>query len=310
VNRLNEFPRMRFAVAQTMQGNMKTTHEIWRGSLMPHRSWRDAGSRKSFCPLPERSARCFAGAIAAFFLFGFSAQAGVTIVDLGYLSIGPPGTQRVPMAMNNSGQVIGVDITGWNGSYQSFQSWFWQNGALTDLGTEQRKGYLVKALNNSGQVVGTLDGAAFLWQNGVMTDLGTFAGTFSQAIRINDAGQVIGAFYDGSFWKAFIWQNGMMTPLGTLGGRTSTPYGINKYGQIAGNSEMSDGRTIHAFLWQNGVKTDLGALSNGGNSLVNDSASCINDSGQVIGQAGPSYPYSRAFLWANGVMKDLGTLGG
>ena len=198
--------------------------------------------------------------------------------------------------LNNSGQVIGYDSTPWNGSYQSFQSWIWQNGTFTDLGTVQRTTYLAVSLNNSGQVVGTLDGQAFLWQNGVMTDLGASLGS-SVATGINDSGQVIGSFYD-SFSHAYIWQNGAMTPLGTLGGRWSKASGINKYGQVVGASEMSDGSTYHAFLWQDGVMTDLGGLPGSPNSA----ALFINDSGQVTGGDGCG------FLWENGVLKHLGTL--
>ena len=176
------------------------TNEMKTGSGFGNNSRQGLGRRTYPCEPVKRSARCVAGAIAAVFLYGLGAQAGVSIVDLGL------GTGRSPLAMNNSGQVIGVDITPWNGSSQSFQSWIWQNGAITDLGAPQPRANFFVSINNSGQVVGTLNyDDAFLWQNGVLTDLGPVVGGTSTATGINDSGQVIGNSDDGLFCNGYIW---------------------------------------------------------------------------------------------------------
>ena len=55
----------------------------------------------------------------------------------------------------------------------------------------------VKAINNAGNVVGTLDTpehhpAAFLYHNGKISLLGTLGGKESWASAINDKGQIVG----------------------------------------------------------------------------------------------------------------------
>ena len=172
-------------------------------------------------------------------------------------------------------------------------------------------------INNSGQVVGYLNGGAKAFITGTngaaMTDL---LGETGSALGINDSGQVTGHI---NFNHAFITgANGIgATDLGTLGGiRMGYPTGysigsaINNSGQVAGYSYVDSNFTTLAFITgSNGVgMTDLGTLG-GRESTATD----INDSGQVVGFSGPhgGGPIHAFITGPNGMgMADLGTLGG
>lgn len=176
---------------------------------------------------------------------------------------------------------------------------------LTPLGTPISGSHTAGAgINNLGDVVGDVDGRAFLWQNGgSMTDLGTPGNSY--ATSVNDAGEVAGQYSTGYGERAFFWSNGSMTDLGTLGGRDSTAQDINNASQVAGFSYT--GSFYHGFLWTAGTMQDLGSL-NGGDSY----AFALNDAGQVAGWSSVGVSAaSHAFFWTpSSGMVDIGTLGG
>src|SRR2546428_9681692 len=74
-------------------------------------------------------------------------------------------------------------------------------------------------------------------QGYTITDLGTMGGVSSSANAINNRGQVLGTITltpDNTTWHAFLWQDGGMTDLGTLGGRQVSAVALNDVGQIVG----------------------------------------------------------------------------
>jgi probable HAF family extracellular repeat protein len=189
---------------------------------------------------------------------------------------------------------------------------------ITDLGPLSPT-----AINIWGQVVGNINGQAFIWtQFAGQHGLGTLTGgTFSNAASINDLGVVTGtadgpAMIEGSvcsdLTQPFIWtpRNGMRG----LGGADlpSLPpfpelcdvpfYGswINIRGQVVGYVG------IYTQDWQYGL---LWANSNGttqlGDSFPPTFANAISDTAQIVGENSSNAPFSHAFSWKNGIATDL-----
>ena len=188
-------------------------------------------------------------------------------------------------------------------------------------------GFEVAAINDAGQVAGTLNGRAVLWTPTQGTlDLGTLGGPSSRAYAINVSGQVAGSSTTTTGQThAFVWTPGVgMQDLGALGNSpASAARGMNDLGQVVGEIAFPPCGACqqpekHAFLWtpDQGMQ-DLGTLPGLASTIAYD----INNAGQVVGRAfsanaqifpptDPEY-LSRAFLWAPGQgMRDLGDLGG
>jgi probable HAF family extracellular repeat protein len=98
---------------------------------------------------------------------------------------------NVATDINDQGQIVGV------GTKAGHQAGFlYYRGTVTDLGLVGTN-ITVNAINLWGQIVGGVDGRAFIWENGVVRDLNDFLPTGSQwvleeAADINDLGQVVG----------------------------------------------------------------------------------------------------------------------
>ena len=220
-------------------------------------------------------------------------------------------------AINASGQVV---VNSFYESSDSYHAFIYSNGTMTDLGVVPNSDgsfATATAINNSGQVVGSENGYAFLYSNGAfssqnMVGVGVSSQQGSCATAINNSGQVAGYYTTGGFEvgvpmgviRAFLYNGGMATDLGTLGGSQSSAYGINDNGQVVGYADTSSGNA-HAFLYSNGTMTDLGTLS----SYTESAAYAINVGGQVVGESSASTA-EHAFLYSNGTMTDLGTLPG
>ena len=194
-------------------------------------------------------------------------------------------------------------------------------GSIIDLGTLGGRYSEAKAVNASGDVVGSagLPGPvdvrrAFLWRNGVMTNLGTLGigrntvANYSFAFGINDAGQIVGESTTPLtyYHHAVVWWNGSIIDLGAKGPSSySSAYAINNAGDAVGSGDVASGAN-HALLWRGGQIIDLFTL---GGSTSN--AYGINNAGQVVGASTTTGDLAtHAFLWQSGVMTDLGTLGG
>ncbi len=224
---------------------------------------------------------------------------------------------NLPALPNTGYQVYGLNPTGQLTGYffdstHAAHAFFYDSGALTDLGTFGGSSSIGYAINSSGQVCGesyyggdtTID--AFLYSGGNVLDLGTLGGDYSSASALNHAGQVVGASLPAfaSDTHAFLYSSNAMTDLGTLGGDYSSAFAINSSGTIVGESYVASGDT-HAFVYASGTMPDLGTL--GGNY---SSAFGINDSNVLIGVSMNSAGNYHGFAWNGGSLIDLGTLGG
>ncbi|HUB80122.1 MAG TPA: hypothetical protein VMB03_15055, partial [Bryobacteraceae bacterium] len=168
------------------------------------------------------------------------------------------------------------------------------------------------AINNSGQVAGTLETTnlhAFLYSNGTINDLGTLASSgtpYSNGYGINQAGEVVGESAVGSgTYHAFLYSDGSLIDLDSAD-YESAATGINSMGQIAGYAGSGPG-SFFAALFSGGQAINLGAIA----GSTSCQAQGINDNGQVVGfcdlGGGNSY---HAFLYSRGNILDLGTLAG
>ena len=176
---------------------------------------------------------------------------------------------------------------------------------ITDLGA-----FTAQAINDAGQVVGTMGNKAVLYTNGSLIDITPLGGVNGEALGINNLGQVAGRvficdFVDGNCvngrTRAFIYDRGARTVLGTLGGRDSMAFDINDSGQVAGwadtagSSGQISGQS-HAFIFKNGLLEDIGVRSAADSTF----ASGINANGQVTGHGSSNTSNRGAFVYSNG----------
>jgi probable HAF family extracellular repeat protein len=202
---------------------------------------------------------------------------------------------------------------------------------VTDLGPLAPTG-----MNSWGQVVGNLNGHAFIWTTGQgRRDLGLLSGgTFSIAAAINDLGAVAGTA-DGfgtitlpdpslpnqqcnDLTQPFIWTKaGGMRGLGAVAGpgefvpdprnwNCSIPfYGseINARGQMIGYTTDYISDYQFGFLW-----TSAGGMSEFGGSWPPTFANDISNTGEIVGQNSDAFDRGFATTWTQGVATDLGTL--
>jgi probable HAF family extracellular repeat protein len=213
---------------------------------------------------------------------------------------------------------------------------------ITDLGPLSPT-----AINTWGQVVGNLNGKAFIWtQSSGRKGLGTLTGgTHSYASGINDLGVVTGTadgagtvisegvpqFPDSSpppnqecsdLTQPFVWtpRNGMKG-LGAaeVPDVDQAPFdwceipffgsGINDLGQVVGYTTVYS-TDQYALLWASagGMTFLSGDLGEG--NWPPTMANGVSNTGQLVGQSDNS-PYSgHATSWKNGVSTDLATLDG
>lgn len=223
------------------------------------------------------------------------------------------------IALNNAGQVIGVDI-----GHPNF--FLWQAGTKTypvpaSLGLPYCGTYAIqpRGINDLGQVVGSMSNCAVLVEGSRVTNLGSL-GTLQSgwgkaaATAINNHGQIVGIsdYYTTDYRhdygaRAFLWQDGHMTNLGALSdapmGATMYAYSsasaINEAGQVLGVSR-EDSWELKPVLWTGGTIKKLDMYK----------AYAMNNNGWVVGQSAYDDDRGwRAVLYNGSHVIDLGVLG-
>lgn len=199
-------------------------------------------------------------------------------------------------SINSRDQLVGLHRS----PSDQAQPFLWSGGKLTQIAPVGGRSACAVQINESGQVVGTLDphnaaaGAgnpfAFLWQNGHLTRLDTSTFKPSAGTGINSHGDIIGQADFGSHHDSgFLWHQGKVTEVLPSSGGGSHVWAINDAGQIAGSCG------IDAVVWPNGPRNPT-VIGVGG-------ARAINNRGQVVGSGG-----SHAFVWQSGRLTVLENL--
>lgn len=232
--------------------------------------------------------------------------AGSAAASVRHLSIPvQPDESTIAYDMNEAGQVA-VVLENDKGRQRAVM---FEKGMLTDLGSLGGDYSNAKAINPSGQIVGSARDAAGHWRaisydkaRG-MRDLGTLGGPSSFGMAINDAGDIAGLAdtAEGDYHAVLYRADGTTHDLGTLGGKMSYAAGMNNAGQVVGTAALADG-SRRAFVYDaaRGM-VDLGTL--GGRI---SSATGINDAGVIVGASETTDRKWHAFIYENGRMVDLG----
>lgn len=127
--------------------------------------------------------------------------------------------------INDAGDAVGT-VTQVTGFLVTTRPVLWRSGERIEIGTADAAGGSAWAVNNHGQVVGTLNrigrpSVAFIWEDGRTRDLNDAlppesGWALTEARDINDAGQIVGAGWHGDRNVAFL-----MTPCGVDASRPS-----------------------------------------------------------------------------------------
>lgn len=259
----------------------------------------EAGRRK-----PNRLLLCFTFfLLAVIYQAPLSAQITYTVTELL-----PSLSSAQPLDLNASGQAAIFNF-----GHDSTQSFFYGQGAATQIIAPNNDIVFSARLNDLGQVVGKfgpnrLITTAFVYDSSTntFTNLGTLGGATSYATDINNLGQIVGQtqLANGAL-RPFLYDSTGMHNIGTLdGGISAEALGINDAGEIVGDSYTSGG-SEQAFVYSDGIMKGLGSFG------IWSAATDINNSGMIVGTSAYSaHGPTRAFFSDGTNLIDLGTLGG
>lgn len=237
---------------------------------------------------------------------------GTTPTALSGLTDSPDVRLYYGVAINDLGQVVGFGgaLDGNNQlTLSTMQAIRWDGTTPTRLGA---RGGRANDINNSGQVVGQVDGDSVLrnqfavrWVGGTHTALAGIPTDFpSVAHRINDSGQILG-YWDSipAGLLAVRWDGDVPTIVSSYPDNLFFPVDINDAGDIlaAGSGQLR----FPFVLNKNNQSFELDNL---GGTFV--TASDLNNRGQAVGShvtAGGIDQSSdrRAILWNGSVATDL-----
>lgn len=168
--------------------------------------WSNGSSRELSPELPAGSNSCAYAVNDAGMVAGVVDGQVVIWTDAGLSRLPIPG---VPHAINEAGVVVGT-ITSADplGPTRAFM---WRQGVVTELHPAGARSSAAFAINESGQIAGTVDSTAVIWEGGGMRTIGS---GFITVGAINDFGEVVGRYDFGGTGRAppYIF-DGTLSPL-------------------------------------------------------------------------------------------------
>jgi uncharacterized membrane protein len=204
-------------------------------------------------------------------------------------------------ALNDRGQLIGLDRSGPYGS--SSRTFLYGNGTLTDLSAVLGVPSNATAINNQGQIAGSIGDDVFLYSGGTLTRYdvpGVRAGTR----HLNERGQILAWSIEPNA-HSFLITDGQITPVGPVTGMLrASGYALNDRGDVAGELAQAGDPTRQAFFQRDGQMTLL--MPQSPTSHVAD----MDRHGRVL------FFYERPdgqlqnTIWHDGVVSNLSTPGG
>lgn len=224
-----------------------------------------------------------------------------------YKVINVPGANRdttVAQDINNRGEIVGTfsDSTGTHGFLDV-------NGVFTRIDFPGSMFTEAYGINNSGQIVGVVQGAlgtapqGYLDDNGVFSTVNYPGATSTGAIGINNVGQISGSASFRHVPEAgFIAANGSYGKIVLpFSNSFSEGHGINDSGQVVG---VYFDAQPNGFLDSNGVFSTVDVPGASGTYSYG-----INDSGQIVGRFLEGDRF-HGFLDTSGVFSSIDVPGG
>jgi probable HAF family extracellular repeat protein len=186
--------------------------------------------------------------------------------------------------MNAEGVVVGARKDG-----DATRPFVYRDGAVTELGRPAARGEAA-AINARGQVVGSIDGRAFVYDGGELRDLGTLGGNMSAARAINASGEIVGQSSNEFGQPTAFIHRGTMQAL--PGPSYASAVAISASGQVAASGEGT-----HGYVVSDSTVTALGDLpSVAAMRWRRLEPTAMNDRGWIVGTAENEQGDLRAFL--------------
>lgn len=249
---------------------------------------------------------------AGFFQQGFLSTA-TTSITLALSNVG------AAYGLNDAGQVVGQSYTSPGSPFQTPEQAFLyssSNNKIVDLDTVKGRQSAALAINNAGQITGSLSTGscvppfnaptgcqgnthAFVDFGSGLVDIGTLGGANSGGTSIDNLGIVVGISATASGANhLFSYFRGHMYDLGTVAGVSFGNAIVNDLGEILATS-FGPGATSVSYLWRNNVFTKLSFVGAG-----------INNRTEIVGAKASATAVSRAWFYYNGASIDLNELVG
>ncbi len=209
----------------------------------------------------------------------------------------PDGAQVT--GINDKEELTGyVETPGCTGSHCTARAFVWSAGNLRDLGTLAGSSVRPEAINNKGDIAGTIEVASdhpaqcssstahsemhpFVYANGKTSDLGAPPGSCGMVLRLNDNDDALIVYTHQNDAGHQVdlsagYRGGKVIAL--PGNGTLTAYELDASGQFVGSLATADGNYHAVVVRADGTVQDLGT----GGYCCSDALG-INDQGAIVG---------------------------